>query len=240
MRVVAPLCSSSPPVSVRANAGAAPRPGPDRQRDRCRSGRTGDAWGGGRASAGQSVLQRTVSDAAGAWTIRTVLPPAIRQIRFTLCRICNDGGSTSRSATRIRRRCAGRAEGGRGVRDGVGGGTRSFRRSRLWRGHWSGRGVGAALPAATHRPGHAGSARQRPPLGAQQASRALRPHLQCHCRRLRHRLLRGRSKRTSSGGVTEFPLSTFSIDVDTASYANVRRFLNDRDCHPRMRCASRR
>jgi Ca-activated chloride channel family protein len=27
--------------------------------------------------------------------------------------------------------------------------------------------------------------------------------------------------------VTEHPLSTFSIDVDTASYANVRRFLND-------------
>ena len=28
-------------------------------------------------------------------------------------------------------------------------------------------------------------------------------------------------------GVTSSPLSTFSIDVDTASYANVRRFLRD-------------
>ena len=28
-------------------------------------------------------------------------------------------------------------------------------------------------------------------------------------------------------GVTEYPLSTFSVDVDTASYANVRRFLNE-------------
>ena len=27
--------------------------------------------------------------------------------------------------------------------------------------------------------------------------------------------------------VSEHPLSTFSVDVDTASYANVRRFLNE-------------
>ena len=33
--------------------------------------------------------------------------------------------------------------------------------------------------------------------------------------------------------VTEHPLSTFSIDVDTASYANVRRFLNDGRLPPR-------
>ena len=32
--------------------------------------------------------------------------------------------------------------------------------------------------------------------------------------------------------VTEHPLSTFSIDVDTASYANVRRFLNDGQLPP--------
>ena len=32
--------------------------------------------------------------------------------------------------------------------------------------------------------------------------------------------------------VAEHPLSTFSIDVDTASYANVRRFLNDRSLPP--------
>ncbi len=37
------------------------------------------------------------------------------------------------------------------------------------------------------------------------------------------------------------PLSTFSIDVDTASYANVRRFLNDRRAAAgRTRSASRR
>ncbi len=35
------------------------------------------------------------------------------------------------------------------------------------------------------------------------------------------------------------PLSTFSIDVDTASYANVRRFLNDRQKPPLMRFASK-
>src|SRR3954471_13605778 len=33
--------------------------------------------------------------------------------------------------------------------------------------------------------------------------------------------------------VTQDPLSTFSIDVDTASYANVRRFLNDGSLPPR-------
>jgi len=33
-------------------------------------------------------------------------------------------------------------------------------------------------------------------------------------------------------GVTEFPLSTFSVDVDTASYANVRRFLNQSQLPP--------
>ncbi len=33
-------------------------------------------------------------------------------------------------------------------------------------------------------------------------------------------------------GVSEFPLSTFSVDVDTASYANVRRFLNDSQLPP--------
>ena len=32
--------------------------------------------------------------------------------------------------------------------------------------------------------------------------------------------------------VSEHPLSTFSIDVDTASYANVRRFLNDGQLPP--------
>ena len=33
--------------------------------------------------------------------------------------------------------------------------------------------------------------------------------------------------------VAEAPVSTFSIDVDTASYANVRRFLNDGELPPR-------
>ena len=32
--------------------------------------------------------------------------------------------------------------------------------------------------------------------------------------------------------VAEAPVSTFSIDVDTASYANVRRFLNDGSLPP--------
>ena len=36
------------------------------------------------------------------------------------------------------------------------------------------------------------------------------------------------------------PLSTFSIDVDTASYSNVRRFLTQDSCRRRTRCASRR
>ena len=39
--------------------------------------------------------------------------------------------------------------------------------------------------------------------------------------------------------VADDPLSTFSIDVDTASYANVRRFLNDGRCRPPTPCASR-
>ena len=38
----------------------------------------------------------------------------------------------------------------------------------------------------------------------------------------------------------EEPVSTFSIDVDTGAYANVRRFLNAGSCRRRMRCASRR
>ena len=45
--------------------------------------------------------------------------------------------------------------------------------------------------------------------------------------RSRHRVLRARSTRTSSAASLDQPLSTFSIDVDTASYANVRRFLNE-------------
>ncbi len=39
--------------------------------------------------------------------------------------------------------------------------------------------------------------------------------------------------------VADDPLSTFSIDVDTASYANVRRFLNGGSLPPRMRSGSR-
>ena len=40
--------------------------------------------------------------------------------------------------------------------------------------------------------------------------------------------------------VADRPLSTFSIDVDTASYANVRRFLQRRArCRRRTRCGSR-
>ena len=40
--------------------------------------------------------------------------------------------------------------------------------------------------------------------------------------------------------VADEPLSTFSIDVDTASYANVRRFLNERHAAAaRTPCASR-
>ena len=40
--------------------------------------------------------------------------------------------------------------------------------------------------------------------------------------------------------VTDDPLSTFSIDVDTASYANVRRFLNGGSLPPRRRRQDRR
>ena len=39
--------------------------------------------------------------------------------------------------------------------------------------------------------------------------------------------------------VDDSPLSTFSIDVDTASYANVRRFITDGDLPPAGPCASR-
>ena len=39
--------------------------------------------------------------------------------------------------------------------------------------------------------------------------------------------------------VRQEPVSTFSIDVDTASYANVRRFLNDGRCRRPTRCGSR-
>ena len=49
----------------------------------------------------------------------------------------------------------------------------------------------------------------------------------CPCAAFRHRGLRQRSTRTSSAASRDQPLSTFSIDVDTASYANVRRFLNE-------------
>ena len=42
----------------------------------------------------------------------------------------------------------------------------------------------------------------------------------------RHRIVR-RHRREQFRRPAEQPLSTFSIDVDTASYANVRRFLND-------------
>ena len=49
------------------------------------------------------------------------------------------------------------------------------------------------------------------------------------------------STRTRSSGPVARPLSTFSIDVDTASYANVRRFLNQRtSCRRRTRSGSRR
>ena len=37
----------------------------------------------------------------------------------------------------------------------------------------------------------------------------------------------------------EDPVSTFSIDVDTASYSNVRRFLNEGRCRRATRCASK-
>ena len=49
------------------------------------------------------------------------------------------------------------------------------------------------------------------------------------------------SSTTRSWRWRQDPLSTFSIDVDTASYANVRRFLEQRHrCRRRTRCASRR
>lgn len=39
--------------------------------------------------------------------------------------------------------------------------------------------------------------------------------------------------------VAASPLSTFSIDVDTASYANTRRFLTGNQLPPATPCASR-
>lgn len=40
--------------------------------------------------------------------------------------------------------------------------------------------------------------------------------------------------------VAEHPVSTFSVDVDTGAYANVRRFLSRGACRSRTRYASRR
>ena len=44
--------------------------------------------------------------------------------------------------------------------------------------------------------------------------------------RFQHRSLRSHRRQLRSAASPHDPLSTFSIDVDTASYANVRRFLN--------------
>jgi Ca-activated chloride channel family protein len=57
-------------------------------------------------------------------------------------------------------------------------------------------------------------------------------------RPVQHRGLRS-PRREPVPSVSIDPLSTFSIDVDTASYANVRRFLNQGTLPPREPCASK-
>ena len=97
-------------------------------------------------------------------------------------------------------------------------------------------GAGGASPAAgaasSRRPGGVRSAGRAADVGAG-GGRRRRPGVRQRPRRADVRTSRPiprptrRSTRTSSAALTDQPLSTFSIDVDTASYANVRRFLNE-------------
>ena len=96
----------------------------------------------------------------------------------------------------------------------------------------------------------------RPPVRGRSSSRRRRPRMAAHGRWRPRRRRLGRPSRIRSPArfnteaydriednafrlVTQDPLSTFSIDVDTASYSNVRRFLNDGRCRRPTRSASR-
>ena len=186
--------------------------------------------GRGRASAGDEGPAADGVGAGGRWRFANVAAgtPDPRHAG----RLRDDRGAHSRSATRIRLRCAVTLKVG-AVSETVTvvAGTEVFRRSRRRRQGWRARrrrwrrgGVGG---------GNCGRQALPPPPAPPQPSRRRAFAIgRCSSRaidadRRRHRVLRGDRGEQVPRRRPSIPLSTFSIDVDTASYANVRRFLNE-------------
>ncbi|HVJ27962.1 MAG TPA: von Willebrand factor type A domain-containing protein, partial [Vicinamibacterales bacterium] len=180
---------------------------------------------------GEKVLQRTVSDAAGAWRFSNVAAGNV-QVRFKLAGFVTTEvhiqvGDTDPPALRVALKVGVVSETVEVVAE-----TPLIERQSTTAGKAVGRGAGSAA-------GVAGgvvvlgspAAMAPPPLTEQMRSSDLTaraiypvpPPDTAHYAAIEENRFRG---------VTDFPLSTFSVDVDTASYANVRRFLNGSQLPP--------
>ena len=242
MRVAAPLLLLLTVLSVPenlnfANLGAAPVQG------RVVSGTVVDPAGSAVPGAavelrqGQKILQRTVSDAAGAWKFANV-PSGSVQVRFTLAGFVTTEahiqvGDTDPPALHVVLKVGAVSE-----TVSVVAGTD------LVQGQGATRTGGAQVPFGGVSGGLSSSARATPappaappPAGQPAAAREQLSHLGVQNRSIApyapyDTASYAAIEENKFRGVIDFPLSTFSVDVDTASYANIRRFLNGSQLPP--------
>jgi Ca-activated chloride channel family protein len=180
---------------------------------------------------GTKVLQRTTSDPKGAWTFAKI-PDGEYEIRATLAGFATSVLSLRIAATdvivRIPMKIGQLAEtvtvtAGSTVTTRIGAGTGSGRGA----GTGAGSGVGGGVAG-----GVVGGLPSAPPPPAAAEIQAynrdgLMPQPRIMAPGYPETATYAAIQENRFRSVSEHPLSTFSIDVDTASYANVRRFLNE-------------
>ena len=180
---------------------------------------------------GEKVLQRTVSDAAGAWRFSNVAAGNV-QVRFKLSGFVTTEAHITVATTDPPPLRVVLQVGATSETVAVVAGTEVVQTQSATVGQASGRGVGvgtgSGVGGGVYRPEARAAA--SPPAGppAHQLYRdalgvAVYPPDTAHYAAIDENRFRE---------VTDFPLSTFSVDVDTASYANVRRFLNGSQLPP--------
>jgi len=239
MRVAAPLLLLLTVLSVPENLDFA-GPGAASMQGRTVTGTVVDPAGSAVPGAavelrqGPKVLQRTVSDAAGAWKFANV-PTGSVQVRFTLAGFVTTEAhiqvaDTDPPAFRVVLKVGAVSEAVTVVA-----GTEVVQtQSATVSGSGSGRGAGVG--GGNYRP-EAKAVAAPPPVGAPAALQE-----QLSRSDLQHRVIVSHQPYDTASyaaieenkfrGVIDFPLSTFSVDVDTASYANIRRFLNGSQLPP--------
>ena len=239
MRLLAPVLLLLTVLSVPENLnfaslGAAPVQG------RTVSGTVVDPAGGAvpgvavQLRQGEKILQRTVSDAAGAWKFANVSTGSV-QVRFALAGFVTTEvhlqvGDTDPPALRVVLKVGAVSETVEVV-----GGSPTVQTQSSTVGSGSGRGVGAGVGSGigggAYRP-EAKAVGAPPPAAEQMRSYDLSSRTVITAHPAASTASYAAIEENKFRGVTEFPLSTFSVDVDTASYANIRRFLNGSQLPP--------